>query len=535
MNIRNLLVGALVLVPAAMASADGGCPRSNPNPAPSAPAAPTAAAALGTHGGTLVVLGNAGNQFEVVQDPSLGKVTVYAVESPSRTFVVAQAPVIALEGRRELTLVPVQGERNAWSVTDDSLRGANLSGRLMVRTNDRWETAALTAPASDSAATRATENPAPAVPTAWNEPMAAHGGRVLAACGGSFEWVRDTVNGKATLYMLPQGATKLSLDMDPVLSIKSAAGDARTFNMTAVPGSQNAWEVSVDVLKGDAPSDGTVKVSIDGRPCELNLRDASTANGSSLNGAIALHGGRMLVLGQGADLTRLELVHNPATGLVTVYAPVGADVKLDAPVLVLRTDAGDEKRVTLTKADDGSWSATEEVLKTPALNGKIEAKVGDRSLNAALPSANAKADEVPSGDMPARPEAPKNTDEARDTAKDDTSAQPVTSALVFGGGIAKLELRRDAGLGRVTLTTPSDVRAARLDGAPVLVLETPSGKKELTFEKGATDGTWTVTSEELKATAPMKGVVRITIEGKQFEADTAPQFADAKPTPNDMR
>ena len=77
--------------------------------------------------------------------------------------------------------------------------------------------------------------PAPAVPTAWSEPSAAHGGRLLAACGGSFEFVRDAVTGKATLYLLQQGNAKLALDNDPVLSVKTAAGDTRSLPMTCAP------------------------------------------------------------------------------------------------------------------------------------------------------------------------------------------------------------------------------------------------------------------------------------------------------------
>ena len=580
---RHLLVGALVLVPAAIARADG-CPRNpgNPGPAPAPTAAPQqpgplgAVAPAGSHGGSIVVLGAAQDRFEVVHDANLGKVTVWSVAQPSSTFAVAQAPVIRLENGRELVLVAVPGEQNSWAITDDSLKSGTLAGSLMVRSNDRWETAALTAPASDAAPARSgdtaparsgdTAPPAsPAVPTAWNEPAAAHGGRILAACGGAFEFVRDPATGKASLYLLTQGPSKVTLDAEPVLTVKSATGDPRTLNMTAVPGSTNAWEITVDVFRGDAEAEGSVKVSMDGRPCELNLREATLGNGA-MNGAIALHGGRMLNLGEGADLLRLEVVHDPALGRVTIFTP--ADAKLDAPVLVLKTDAGRDQRVTLTKNADGTWSANEEALKGATLSGTVEAKVGDRTVSAALPAASGvldpanaphNAEPAPrdrNADEPAAPSAPDKpgvktpggeTSARRgepgvkvpgDTSSGNGDAEPIapaTTALVFGGGIAKLDLRRDSGLGRLTLTTPSDVRAAHLDGAPVLVLDTPAGKKELTFEKAASDGTWTLNSDELKSASPMKGVVRITIEGKQLEADAAPQFADAKPAPGDMR
>ena len=589
MLVRSLIAGALVLVPAALAHADG-CPRNpgNPGPAPaplpqSAPQQPRpiGAAPAGTHGGSIVVLGAAQNRFEVLQDSSLGKVTVWSVAQPSSPLAVAQAPVIKLQDGRELTLVAIPGETGAWAVTDDSFRGRALAGNLMIRSSDRWETATLTLPASsdDAALARAgSDNPAPApragdgtapapspstpaVPTAWTEPAAAHGGHILAACGGAFEFVRDAATGKATLYLLPQGATRAALDSDPVLTIKSATGDTRTLPMTAIAGSTNAWEVTVDVFRGDATPDGTVKVSMSGRPCELNLSDATPGNAAQ-NGAIALHGGRMLNLGEGTDLVRLELVQDPTVGKVTIFAP--ADARLDAPVLVLKTDAGQEKRITLTKNADGSWSANEDALKAASISGTVEAKVGERSLSAPLPATSGTLgnNAAPAGDQPAlpndrngaEPAVPGTPDQPRvKTPGGDTTAlpeqpgvkvpgdknaeptAPATTALVFGGGIAKLDLKRDAGMGRLTLTTPSDVRATRFDSAPVLVLDTPAGKKELTFEKGADEGTWTLTSDELKTLAPMKGVVRVTIEGKPLEADAAPQFADAKPAKPDMR
>jgi hypothetical protein len=467
MIVRSLLVGALVLVPATIARADG-CrnPGNPPAPAPqSAPmGAPTGALPTGAHGGTIVVLGATQSRFEVAHDASSGKVTVYSVATPSHSFAIAQAPVIKLDDGRELTLVAVPGETHVWSVSDDAFRSGALAGRLMIRTNDRWESAALTAPAApDAPATAEAPKPAdasgaelpkgpeaasPAIPTGWQEPIAAHGGKILAACGGSFEFVRDPATGKATLFLLTQGASKLTLDGNPVLAVKSAAGDVRTFSMEPVTGQADSWEVSVDVFKGDVAPEGTVKVAIGGRPCELNL----------------------------------------------AAAPAPAAPPADA------LPAGDRPLPPAPRADEAPAAPVE-----------------------------------PRDDKVAPPEAPgvKTPGGDRKDLPEDTAS--ATTALVFGGGIAKLDLRRDAALGTLTLTTPTDVRAARLDGAPVLVLETPAGKKELTFEKGAADGTWTLTSDDLKATSPMKGVVRISIEGKQLEADAAPQFAAVEQAPSDMR
>lgn len=117
---------------------------------------------------------------------------------------------------------------------------------------------------------------------------------------------------------------------------------------------------------------------------------------------------------------------------------------------------------------------------------------------------------------------------ADESPKGSDATVPGTRALVFGEGAVRATVDRDVAVGRLTfrLTDPT----VKLDGAPVLVVTTDAGPRELVMSAVAGEpGTWILTDDASKARR-LVATMRVVTGGRSYTA-TLPTAALAEPKP----
>ena len=100
--------------------------------------------------------------------------------------------------------------------------------------------------------------------------------------------------------------------------------------------------------------------------------------------------------------------------------------------------------------------------------------------------------------------------------------------LVFGDGATRFRVERDATAGRMTFRLADPVRT--IDGAPVVVMTTDAGPKEvvLTAVDGQ-PGVWTWSNDAVKA-EKFDGTMRVVVAGKTYTSPLATVWTSEEPT-----
>jgi hypothetical protein len=95
---------------------------------------------------------------------------------------------------------------------------------------------------------------------------------------------------------------------------------------------------------------------------------------------------------------------------------------------------------------------------------------------------------------------------------DDPAARAGADVLVFGDGAAKFNVRRDEAAGKVTFTLADP--SVRIASAPVVVLQTDSGPREVTLTPAGT-GAWVLT-DDLVRSGRLDGTMRVVVAGQTY-------------------
>ncbi|MFO0932294.1 MAG: hypothetical protein U1E39_06250 [Planctomycetota bacterium] len=102
---------------------------------------------------------------------------------------------------------------------------------------------------------------------------------------------------------------------------------------------------------------------------------------------------------------------------------------------------------------------------------------------------------------------------------DAAAAKPVSRVLEFGDGAARFHVERDAKAGRMTFRL--DDPSVKLERAPVVVMTTDSGPKEITLVPVAGQpGTWVWTGDAVRDDR-FSGTMRVVVAGKPYSAPFA--------------
>lgn len=214
-----------------------------------------------------------------------------------------------------------------------------------------------------------------------------------------------------------------------------------------------------------------------------------------------LHGGRMVYVGDNVAL--FEVVHDAASGTVTVYAPDDAGKSLkfsSAPAIVLA--AKDGPRVLALTRLPGSqnvWKVADADLKGPLIDARLRVRVGDKDVEGSL----AADDAVPA--------VPTRRVERLD---------PSHGGRILMVAERPFEWTHDAAKGSLTLyaLTAGEGKVALAVGDVTITLVGDFGRKELTL--AAVEGTpnaWRVEDAAMKSLL-LDGTLRLTLDGKAVEA-----------------
>jgi hypothetical protein len=199
------------------------------------------------------------------------------------------------------------------------------------------------------------------------------------------------------------------------------------------------------------------------------------------------HGGRLLI----ATSALLEVVHDPVTGTLTLYAakPAGGALELSRAPRYIVPSAGGTHEVALTAVPDvaGAWRATDPALKTKRLTGALEVLVGGTPQILQLGE----------------------------------KSQHQEGLLLFGGDALRLRFRANAEDGSLELTTVSATDALALGKEVPQVLVNESGREVALTLTGRTDvqdaAGWSVKDvAAVKAAGTLR--VRAKVGAKTHEA-----------------
>jgi hypothetical protein len=202
----------------------------------------------------VIVLGESGAKFEVVQDQSAGKMTFKLVDSNVK---LANAPTVTIhtsEGPQDVTLVPLTGQPNTWVLTNAIARRETFDGTFAIVVDGK----SYTTPIFVTEGSRSKEAAIAAL----------HGGRIVMfpECKQYVEVLHDPATGTFTLYSSPDYVVAEA----PVLTLTQAKV-SEPIILTKVEGQNGVWMIKNDTLKTQQVL-GTVKLMIDGSACTTTLR-----------------------------------------------------------------------------------------------------------------------------------------------------------------------------------------------------------------------------------------------------------------------
>lgn len=328
-----------------------------------------------------------------------------------------------------------------------------------------------------------------AITTAYakDDPVVAHGGRMLDIRGGRIELVHDDLANTLTLYATKSDGTLLDLKQAPQLVVTTEAGPAmirtsRDVAFEALAGTPGAWRALCPRHDGWSAPSISVRVIVDGRSEVLALTETPVT--------------RRGVLVFGKDALRLEVTCDDAKGVITFRALTAKDAETlgtSTPEVVVARE-GKEKTYATTR--DAADKRTYILADTTPLRDLAEAFV-----------------RVQIAGQPEDARLVLSTDADRGIHGGTVVSldKRVDGSLAGAKDARRLEVLHDALNGTLTVYTIADATAWSLLEAPSVVLSTPTGPKTLpTVAVSDVDGMWRVTAPELKR-EHIEGTLRVRI------------------------
>jgi hypothetical protein len=326
-------------------------------------AAPALAAppeAAPQHGGRLLPHPSA--VLEVVHDPVAGTLTLHVSKPSGGSLELARAPRYlppSAAGTQAAAFTAVPETQGAWRVSNAALKARQLAGTLEVLLDDAPQTLAL------------------ATQPDRQEGLLLFGGDALRlrfrshAHDGSLELTTVSATDALTLGdEVPQVLVNESgREVAVPLTRRSDAQDSVAWSVKDVAAVKTGGTVRVRAKVGGATHEAAIHLTHDE--------------------TVGVHGGPILVFGDG--VARVEVVHDPAGGLVAFHAlPTPPDPKAGKPEsleLKLTTQDGAKELKAGPVSDCVCvWLLRAPELREPSLQGAVRVKVGDQVLEAALPS-----------------------------------------------------------------------------------------------------------------------------------------------------
>jgi hypothetical protein len=306
--------------------------------------------------------------------------------------------------------------------------------------------------------------------------------------GARFQVNHDTSAGTMT-FSLAEDA-KVRIAQPPVVTLRTDEGPKQV-TLTAVTGQPNTWRLNHAVLR-ETSIDGTMRIVVDGRTYDAPLVAAGVAVEPGADVRVtARHGGRVVFLRE-CD-ANVEVVHDPATGLVTVYA-LSPDVKIvEEPVITVTETAG-PKTIELTRVDGEvvAWRVTNPVFKTTKIEGaRIRVMLDGKACEAPIFVAGG-------------------------------GAMHGGTIVTLDGG-PRFEVVRDARAGAWTFYQIDETIEGRpvvIEQPPVVVLNSPQGPRTVTLTRvEGNPRAWTLAGVDGGVSAPLDGRLRVTLFGRSLEAN----------------
>jgi hypothetical protein len=281
----------------------------------------------GTAKPRVLVFGDGAARFDVVRDPTAGRMT-FRLADPAQKL--ERAPVVVMTtdaGPREVVLTAVDGQPGVWVWTNDAVRTDRFDGTMRVVVAGKTYTSPL--------ATVWTVEDAAGGAVVYK---ARYGGRVLALsdCGASVEVVQDLATGTLTIYSFED----VVIAEAPAVVFMQSEGET-VVTLTKVEGKDGAWFVKKELFRTPTTSSARIRLVVNGKPCEAALVYTSS------------HGGRMVPVTGGPSF---EVVRDEKSGHYTFY-PVeetwnGKAYTVENPTVVMN---GRTYNLTRVEGEPRAW------------------------------------------------------------------------------------------------------------------------------------------------------------------------------------
>lgn len=205
--------------------------------------------------------------------------------------------------------------------------------------------------------------------------------------GAKFEIAREQTAGKMTFKLVD---SSVKITDAPVVTLQTSEGPQEV-TLIPVAGQTNTWYFTNDVIRRDR-FDGTMAIVVDGKTYTQSLVAVTpgAAVPPTVPGGTALkleprHGGRVVTFTDcGASV---EVLHDPATGSVTIYS--FEDVTLnDAPVLVVNGPTSQNLTLTRLEGANGAWVIKHDTLKAKAVMGTLRIMINGKPCTTTLRGGN---------------------------------------------------------------------------------------------------------------------------------------------------
>lgn len=221
----------------------------------------------------------------------------------------------------------------------------------------------------------AIEAPAPDVPPVQATP------RVLVFGDGAarFHVERDASAGRMTFRLVDPA---VRIERAPVV-VMTRDGVPQEVELVAVEGQPGMWIWSGDAVRTER-FDGWMRIIVAGQTYSSRLRTVWTTAGAATEVMVRQprYGGR--ILGLPACDASVEVVQDPATGMLTIYS-FDDVVVTEAPVITI-TDARGPTTVTLTQVEGqvGVWTTQHETFKIRTTTMRIRLLVNGEPCEAPI-------------------------------------------------------------------------------------------------------------------------------------------------------
>ena len=328
------------------------------------------------HGGRMVDM--RGGQLEVVHDGPSNTITVYATQPDQKPLVLKSSPELVLSARTPnskpipaaVTFDAVVGTPGAWRTDCPSDQGwSAMSLSVRVNVDGSSELVALS-----------------------SKPRVSRGVLIFGDEALRLEVTSDEPKGSVSFRPLTaEDAMTLGEAVPQVIVTRN--GSEETLTTTRGGDERDTYVLSGKTSLRNA-QDVIVRVMVAGRneSAKLVLIPDATRG---------IHGGSMVTFGDpvaGQDAQLLEVVHDATAGTLTICQPdaVGQSALSKAPMVVLTTASGPKTLEAVAVRDvEGAWKIQAPELKAERLDGVLQVRVEEETLEVALPGM------LPAGAKPA--------------------------------------------------------------------------------------------------------------------------------------